>query len=136
MKITRRTSLRTGAAAFLTARHGLAESTPVHTGGARLDISYPSGPIDLPQRAVTEWIDRAALAVTTYFSRFPVKSARIEISVAEGRRGVSNGMSFGERGALCRISVGQHATLADLRNDWSLTHEMVHFGFPSLPRRH
>jgi hypothetical protein len=28
--------------------------------------------------------------------------------------------------------VGQHATLADLNNDWELTHEMIHFGFPSV----
>jgi hypothetical protein len=32
--------------------------------------------------------------------------------------------------------VGQHATLADLNDDWELTHEMVHFGFPSVEDRH
>ena len=45
-------------------------------------------------------------------------------------------MSFGEPAARCRVSVGQHATLADLNDDWELTHEMIHFGFPSVEDRH
>jgi hypothetical protein len=32
--------------------------------------------------------------------------------------------------------VGRHATLNDLYNDWELTHEMVHFSFPSVEGRH
>ena len=32
--------------------------------------------------------------------------------------------------------MGQHATLADLNDDWELTHEMIHFGFPSVEGRH
>jgi hypothetical protein len=36
----------------------------------------------------------------------------------------------------CRITVGQHVTQADLDDDWVLTHEMIHFGFPSVEERH
>jgi hypothetical protein len=32
--------------------------------------------------------------------------------------------------------VGRHATLEDLYKDWELTHEMVHFSFPSVEDRH
>jgi hypothetical protein len=49
---------------------------------------------------------------------------------------VSHGVSFGAGGAHCRISVGLHATPADLYNDWELTHEMIHFSFPSVEDRH
>jgi hypothetical protein len=45
-------------------------------------------------------------------------------------------VSFGDGGARCRITVGQHVTLADLDDDWVLTHEMIHFGFPSVEERH
>jgi hypothetical protein len=45
-------------------------------------------------------------------------------------------MSFGDHGARCKISVGRHTTLGDLHNDWELTHEMVHFSFPSVADRH
>jgi hypothetical protein len=32
--------------------------------------------------------------------------------------------------------VGQHVTQADLDDDWVLSHEMIHFGFPSVEGRH
>ena len=32
--------------------------------------------------------------------------------------------------------MGQHVTQADLDDDWVLTHEMIHFGFPSVEQRH
>jgi hypothetical protein len=39
-----------------------------------------------------------------------------------------------EPGAGFRWAV--RATSADLKKDWMLTHEMVHFGFPSVPESH
>ena len=50
--------------------------------------------------------------------------------------GVSHGTSYGDDGVWCRITVGRGTTAADLNEDWMLTHEMVHFGFPSVARRH
>jgi hypothetical protein len=35
--------------------------------------------------------------------------------------------------AMTRIHIGQHATQADLDDDWMMTHELVHTGFPNLP---
>ena len=32
--------------------------------------------------------------------------------------------------------MGQHVTQADLDDDWVLSHEMIHFGFPSVEGRH
>ena len=78
---------------------------------------------------------RSARAMTAYFGRFPVAHARVHILQSPSAR-VSNGVSFGEPGARCRITVGQHATQADLDDDWELTHEMIHFGFPSVEDRH
>jgi hypothetical protein len=59
----------------------------------------------------------------------------VHITIAQHGR-VSHGVSLGDGGAHCRISVGVHATLADLHNDWELTHEMIHFSFPSVEDRH
>ena len=78
----------------------------------------------------------SAQAVTAYFGRFPAAQSRVRITVSDRGR-VSGGMSFGEGGAHCRISVGGHATLENLLDDWELTHEMVHFSLPSVEdRRH
>ena len=45
-------------------------------------------------------------------------------------------MAYGWRGPLITISLGRDATEESLRNDWELTHEMVHLALPSLPDRH
>ena len=45
-------------------------------------------------------------------------------------------MAYGWRGPLITISLGRDATEATLRDDWELTHEMVHLALPSLPDPH
>ncbi len=104
-------------------------------GGAALHVTFESAAFALPQAALLDWVRQAARAVTVYYGRFPVPRARLQIFSHPGR-GVRNGRSDGDGGAWCRISVGDRATPGDLNSDWELTHEMVHFAFPSVPRRH
>jgi hypothetical protein len=110
-------------------------SDRIEIGGSTLDVSIASDQFELGRSALLEWVTRSAQAVTAYFGRFPVARARVNITVSQRGR-VSHGVSFGQGGAHCRISVGQHTTLADLYNDWELTHEMIHFSFPSVEDRH
>jgi hypothetical protein len=106
----------------------------IKAGGAIIDVSF-RGEFDLPQEQLMAWVDRCARSVTRYFGRFPV--AHASIVIVEGHRGgVSSGRSFGESGAHSRITVGGHVTAKNLEDDWVLTHEMVHFGFPSVEDRH
>jgi hypothetical protein len=107
----------------------------VDVGGSTLDVSIDSDQFELGRTPLLDWVARSAKAVTAYFGRFPVAHARVRITVSQFGR-ISNGVSFGDGGAHCRISVGRHATLKDLYSDWELTHEMVHFGFPSVEDRH
>ena len=90
---------------------------------------------DLTQAQLLEWVNQCATAVARYFGRFPAPKARLAISVREGRRGVAAGRTWGAQGAHTRISVGQHTTVVDLKHDWILTHEFVHYGFPDMPDR-
>ncbi len=94
-----------------------------------------SDQFELGRAALLDWVTRSAGAVSAYFGRFPVARARIRIIISQHGR-VSSGMSFGDAGAWCKISVGRHTALADLYNDWELTHEMIHFSFPSVENRH
>jgi len=105
-------------------------------GGGAIDVGFESGDFDLPRSALLDWVREAARAVTAYFGAYPVANAHIHIFQSERGQGVSNGRSFGDHGAVCRIAVGRHATLDQLHRDWVLTHEMVHFAFPSLEERH
>jgi hypothetical protein len=109
-----------------------ASTTQIQVGGATIEVSLEPQGFELPQETLLDWVKQAAVAVTGYYGRFPVPSARVRVVSAE-RRGVSGGRSFGNHGAECRISVGRSASLSDLKEDWMLTHEMIHFGFPSVP---
>lgn len=137
--MSRRTALRCGlgwASGSALARAQAADSpTKLKEGGADIDVSFESEHFDLPRTAMLGWVSQAARAVSAYYGRFPVPRAGVRI-FARGGRGISHGTSYGDDGAWCRISVGGRTTAADLDRDWMLTHEMVHFAFPSASRRH
>ena len=107
----------------------------VKQGGAEIEVSFESDHFDLPRTALLGWVSQAARAVSAYYGRYPVPHARVRIHAGNGR-GISHGVSYGDDGAWCRITVGSPTTAADLDQDWMLTHEMVHFAFPSVARRH
>ena len=113
------------------------DSTQLPIGGAVLQVDFAPGPLDLPRSAILKHIEAAAWAVTVYFGRFPVPRARILVVPGEGRSDELHGTTWGDRDgfpALTRLGIGEHTTAADLADDWVATHELVHMGFPSLPR--
>ncbi len=107
----------------------------LEVGGGAIDVTFDSDHFELPQDTLLEWVKQSAHAVSGYFGKFPVEHASVRIAMGRRER-VSNGRSWGNGGARTRIFVGQHATEADLKEDWILTHEMVHFGFPSVEDEH
>jgi len=111
-------------------------SQQIKIGGAELQVDFAAGPLDLPPAQILPWVTRAAQAVTTYFGRFPVARARILIIPVPDERGIVQGTTWGDmRGypGFTRIRLGQHTTEKDLAEDWTMTHELVHMGFPSMP---
>jgi hypothetical protein len=105
-------------------------------GGAALQVDFAAGALDLPAAQVIPWIERAAKAVTVYYGRFPLQTARILIVPVAGESGVMQGTTWGDMHGMpgfTRIRLGQHSTLKDLAEDWTMTHELVHMAFPSLP---
>jgi hypothetical protein len=126
-------------------RHGppwrwpVASSHTLSIGGANLQVDFGPGSFDLPTAQILDWVRHAATAVTTYYGRFPVSRDRILIEPAADRSGVFHGTSWGGVGgfpAFTRIVVGQHSTVADLTQDWMMTHELVHSAFPSQDEDH
>jgi hypothetical protein len=106
--------------------------TPISTvsvGGAQLQVEYSGATPDMSKAAIEEGVRRAAQAVSTYYGRFPVASARIRIVITPDRHGVLQGTTWGNVGgfpALSRIRLGQHTTEQEFYNDWKLTHELTH----------
>lgn len=113
-----------------------AETVTVKVGSAAIELTFQPDTFDLPKTAIIDWVRNCANAVAAYYGRFPVSKARIQLRAARGEYRVSRGRSFGNDGASSRISVGEHATEADLKEDWMLTHEMVHYGFPNVEDEH
>ena len=125
--------------------HGPPWESPVastHTftvGGATIQVDFGPGSFDLPNAQILQWVQNAASSVATYYGRFPVPRDRILIEPAPDETGVMHGTTWGDVGGLpafTRISVGQHSTVADLNEDWMMTHELVHTGFPSQDDDH
>lgn len=115
----------------------IASSRPIHMGGAEIQVDFAKGEMDLPLDTVLAHVQSAASAVTAYFGRFPVSRARVLILPVAGKSGILQGATWGDMSGFqgfTRIRIGQHTTNADLADDWMMTHELVHMGFPSLPR--
>ena len=112
----------------------VASSQTFRIGDATLQVDFAPGSLDLPTPQILQWVKNAATAVATYYGRFPVPRDRILIVPRPDADGVMHGTTWGDVGgfpAFTRISVGQHATQGDLTDDWMMTHELVHTGFPS-----
>ena len=111
------------------------ENAQLKVGGGTIDIFFDSPPSASLRQHVLDWIATAARAVTTYYTKFPVPHVAIAVSFHDGE-GVDSGRAFGWEHAHISISVGLATTAADFADDWTMTHEMVHLAFPSVPRSH
>jgi predicted metalloprotease with PDZ domain len=101
-------------------------------GGGTIQIAMDSnGPV--PRAEVVEWIRCAAVAVSNYIGRFPVKHLLITIQVG-GDQPVGEGVTYGN--SRINVRLGPSATATDLRKDWIMTHEMFHLAFPTLNKRY
>jgi hypothetical protein len=104
-------------------------------GGSKIDAIIEAGKLKLTQAELLHWVQSAADAVATYYGRYPVPHAQLQIIPFDGS-GVRHGQTFGYNGGLIKIRVGSETDVAELANDWMLTHEMVHLSFPSMAEEH
>lgn len=126
-------------------RHGppwsgpVASSRSIQVGGASIQIDFAPGNLDLPKSAVIHWIETAARAVSEYYGKFPVQRERVLVVPIADERGVLTGTTWGGvdgTPAFTRMRLGQHTTEQTLTDDWTMTHEFVHTGLPSLSPDH
>jgi hypothetical protein len=110
-------------------------SRPIAVDGGTLNVAFAPGTFDLPRTALFAWLETSAKAVSVYFGKFPVSSARILIVPVRGS-GVESGTTFGYRGASIRLVVGRDVTETELRGDWKAVHEMTHLALPDVHEPH
>ena len=111
-------------------------NTSYLVGTSRIDVHVDPGPVQGSNQDLMQWVHWASDSVAAYFGRYPVPHVSLRIIPTSGK-GVRGGKTFGETdGGSIRIHVGSDTAMADLADDWMLTHEMVHLGFPSVADKH
>jgi hypothetical protein len=109
----------------------------ISIGRSSIEVRFASGDIVLPRARLLAWIRKSACAVAEYYGRFPVPNATVEVAAADEGSGVLSGRTIViDQAPLIRVIVAKSASESALREDWILTHEMVHLAFPSVPRQH
>jgi hypothetical protein len=134
--LSRRGILRLAALGSLTRPAWCLDSYALPAGGGSIEVSFQPGDFDASPDALRKWIADAAQAATTYFGRLPVPRTLLAVRPVPGRAGVLSGVTYPDTPPHTRISVGQHATAAELDDDWTLTHEFSHLAFPNVPQQH
>ena len=109
----------------------------VSIGGAAINVSIEGAEFNLPSTSMVRWIRESACAVTEYYGRFPVQHLRIEVRHLQTGRGVIFGRTVISAGIpTITVQLGESTSASNLRDDWIMTHEMVHLAFPSVAEEH
>ena len=103
--------------------------------GSTINVQFDGATRTVSQSDLLDWVLRAGNAVCIYYGKFPVPRLRLEIDV-RGNAGVHGGVTYPDGGGYITISLGENTSAAQLREDWMLTHEMIHLAFPSMRRTH
>ncbi len=107
----------------------------IKTCSSTIAIHFDGEPASHKGTDLLRWVSRASEAVCTYYGKFPVPHVNLTVHV-RGGAGVHGGTTFPEGGGFIRISVGRDTSVAQLDDDWMLTHEMIHLAFPEMAEEH
>jgi hypothetical protein len=94
----------------------------------------PSG-LSLTDEQAVAWVESAVNAIAVYYGRFPVDRALVILMAGESDS-PTRGETLGEGGPAVLIRVGGGVTAANARDDWVITHELLHVTLPTLSREH
>lgn len=112
-------------------------SDSISVGGAVIQVTFESGEISLPRAQHANWVRKSGCAVTEYYGFFPVPKVEVKIVPVTGGEGVVFGRTvmIGEIPQIT-VTISEFANDSSLRDDWIMTHEMVHLAFPSVSEDH
>lgn len=134
--ITRRGLLALGGCALARAAADDDKLFRFNSGESVIEVAFTPAEFDVSAPAIMAWISTAARAVAAYYGKFPVPKVSVAIRQVPARGGVLSGTTFGGENPRTRMSLGQHVTPGELDDDWTMTHEFVHLGFPGMRRQH
>jgi hypothetical protein len=104
-------------------------------GSARIHVAVAPAGLPLTDDEAVAWVDSAVNAIAGYYGRFPVD--RVVVILMAGKPGnPTRGETLGDGGPAVLIRVGGGVTAANVRDDWVITHELLHVTLPTLAPEH
>jgi hypothetical protein len=97
---------------------------------AGFEVVRLDGSVNVGRKSLLDWIGRMAGAAAGFWHGFPAPGMPIFVVPRAGHSGVPFGRVMSGGGVSMALYVGEHATPAELDNDWVLIHELVHTGSP------
>ena len=112
------------------------ERVPLEVGGARVDVVVAPLGLPLSSAEVGTWVRTAVSGIAAYLGKFP--APRTLVVVQAGHPGSpTRGVTLGDGGPAVLVRAGTDAdSAAKTRDDWVMTHELLHVSMPSLTRDH
>jgi predicted metalloprotease with PDZ domain len=101
--------------------------------GGSIELAIAPGKLAVTDDELTAWVGASARAVSSYYGRFPMRSALVLLVASRGRW-VGSGRTLAGGGGTVLVRIGERAPLDAYRADWVLVHEMIHLTFPSVTR--
>ena len=100
--------------------------------GCHLYYTIGTGDLSVGRAALAQYVRDAARAVIAYYGYFPVSKVVIHFELTDDD-GVGYGSSTfnDDKGTgEVDINIGESTTRSQLKESWTLTHELMHLGFP------
>jgi hypothetical protein len=112
---------------------GAFDEVSLDRGPMRVRVAIAPGLGSLSNHDVVHWIATAVDGIAAYYGR-PFTDRALVIVMPGVPGNPTRGVTLGDAGpgVLVRASVG--LTPAETRDDWIVTHELLHVSLPSLPR--
>lgn len=94
--------------------------------GGTVELIYQ--PVALPEEQLMQWVNLSVTGLAEYYGKLPMERVLLVILEHEGRgvRGLAQGNSV-------LMLPSKTIDPQELRNDWTLMHELTHLGFPCVP---
>lgn len=108
----------------------------VRNGAARVEVAIAPDGLSLSEADVVTWVKTAVDAIAAYLGRFPVDRTLVAV-LGSKHGGSTRGLTLGDGGPAVLVRAGEGVTAATaVRDDWVMTHELLHVVMPSLSREH
>ncbi len=117
------------------AAFGPFHAASVRAGDATIQVGIAPHDLALADADVLAWVRASAGAVASYYQGHP-PAKRAAVLVMRGSGGPTRGLTLGGGGPATLIRVGDGVTAATTRDDWVVTHELLHVNFPDLGWQH